>query len=163
MRLEVRLLSVALSLLTACAATPSTPSDPDARATAPKAASAPGGGATLYQRLGGRDVIDALVATFVANVGRDPRIQLRFLFTDLDSLRGHLSAQICEASGGPCKYTGKPMKPGHLGMHIQDAEFDAMAEDLVAALKAHGIGATEQKELLAVVGSMRPDIVEGAR
>ena len=155
MHLEVRSLCLALSLLTGCASTPSSPDSP-----APKVASTSAATPTLYQRLGGRDVIDAFVATFVANVGRDPRIQLRFLFTDLDSLSGHLSAQICEAAGGPCKYTGKPMKSGHAGMHIQDAEFDAMAEDLVAALKAHGIGASEQQELLAVVGSMRPEIVE---
>jgi hemoglobin len=153
--LDVRFLCLALSLLTACAAAPAAPDGPAAQV-----APAPSAGPTLYQRLGGRDVIDAFVATFVANVGRDSRIQLRFLFTDLDSLRGHLSAQICEAAGGPCKYTGRPMKPGHAGMHVQNAEFDAMAEDLVAALKAHGIGAAEQKELLAAVGSMRPDIVE---
>lgn len=158
MRLEARSISLALSLLlTACAATPAAPSSDTSPAAAPASAA---GGPTLYQRLGGRDGIDAFVATFVTNVGKDPRIQLRFLFTDLDSLRGHLSAQICEASGGPCKYTGKPMKSGHAGMHIRDAEFDAMAEDLVAALKAHGIGPQEQKELLAVVGSLRPDVVE---
>jgi hemoglobin len=154
--LDVRYLCLALCLLTACAVTPAAPDGP-----AGQVSPAPAAGPTLYQRLGGRDVIDAFVATFVANVGSDPRIQLRFLFTDLDSLRGHLSAQFCEAAGGPCKYTGRPMKPGHAGMHVQNAEFDAMAEDLVAALKAHGIGAAEQKELLAAVGSMRPDIVEG--
>ena len=159
MQLEVRPLSLALLLWTACATAPSTPSSPDVPApnAAPGSAAAP----TLYQRLGGRDVINAFVATFVGNVGRDPRIQLRFLFTDLDSLRGHLSEQICEAAGGPCKYTGRPMKSGHTGMHVQNAEFDAMAEDLVAALKAHGVGAKEQQELLAVVGSMRGEIVEG--
>ncbi len=155
---EGRLLSLALSILTACAGAPSTPSSADQ--TPPAAVRASGPAPTLYQRLGGRDVIDAFVATFVTNVGRDPRIQLRFLFTDLDSLRGHLSAQICEAAGGPCKYTGRPMKAGHAGMRIQNAEFDAMGEDLVAALTAHGIGAAEQKELLAVVASMRPEIVE---
>ncbi len=154
--LDVRFLCLALSLLPACAAAPAAPDGAPAQS-----APAPSAGPTLYQRLGGRDVIDAFVATFVANVGRDSRIQLRFLFTDLDSLRGHLSAQICEAAGGPCKYTGRPMKPGHAGMHVQNAEFDAMAEDLLAALKAHGIGAAEQQELLAAVGSMRPDIVEG--
>jgi len=52
------------------------------------------------------------------------------------------------------------MKSGHVGMHIRDAEFDAMAEDLAAALKAHGIGPREQQELLAAIGSMRTDIVE---
>ena len=159
MVLEARSISLALALvLTGCAATPSAPEGPESASSA--AAPSPPGAPNLYQRLGGRDVIDAFVATFVVNVGRDPRIQLRFLFTDLDSLRGHLSAQICEASGGPCKYIGKPMKSGHAGMHIRNVEFDAMAEDLVAALKAHGIGAAEQKELLAVIASMRPEIVE---
>jgi hemoglobin len=159
MLFEARSVSLALVLvLTGCAATPSAP---ESVATVPSTAAPSAPGTTnLYQRLGGRDVIDAFVATFVVNVGKDPRIQLRFLFTDLDGLRGHLSAQICEASGGPCKYTGKPMKSGHTGMHIRNAEFDAMAEDLVAALKAHGIGPAEQKELLAVIGSLRPDIVE---
>ena len=157
MVLETRSIFVALALvLTGCASAPS--AAPESPPSAPTAATP--SGPSLYQRLGGRDVIDAFVATFVVNVGRDPRIQLRFLFTDLDSLRGHLSAQICEASGGPCKYTGKPMASGHAGMHVRNAEFDAMAEDLVAALKAHGIGATEQKELLAVIGSLRPEIVE---
>jgi hemoglobin len=160
MRLEARSISLALSLLLpACAAAPAAPAN-DASPTAAPASAA--GSPTLYGRLGGRDGIDAFVATFVANVGKDQRIQLRFLFTDLDSLRGHLSAQICEASGGPCKYTGKPMKSAHTGMHIRDAEFDAMAEDLVAALKAHGIAPREQKELLAVIGSLRPDVVESA-
>ncbi len=154
MRLEVRSF-VVLLVLAGCATTPSTPESSSA-----STAAAARGGATLYQRLGGRDVIDAFVATFVANVGKDPRIQLRFLFTDLDSLRSHLSEQICEVSGGPCKYTGKPMKSGHAGMHVRDAEFDAMAEDLAAALKTHGIGPSEQKELLAAIGSLRPDIVE---
>jgi len=153
----------ALVLLAAgCAGAPATPST----AAAPEAGAAPrsepAGGPSLYQRLGGKDAIDAVVATFVVNIGRDQRIQLRFLFTDLDGLRAHLSAQICEAAGGPCKYTGRTMKASHTGMRIKDAEFDAMAEDLVAALKAHGVGEREQKELLAVIGSMRPDIVEVA-
>jgi hemoglobin len=154
MPLEVRSLFFVLPLLAACAAAPSPPSGPEASA----ASSASGG--TLYQRLGGKEGIDAVVATFVANVGRDPRIQLRFLFTDLDSLKSHLSAQICEATGGPCKYTGKPMKSGHAGMRISNAEFDAMAEDLAAALKTHGVGPVEQQQLLGAIGSMRADIVE---
>jgi hemoglobin len=159
MRLEARSLSLALSLgVIACAANPAAPTSP--ASTSDTTASAAAERQTLYHRLGGRDGIDAVVATFVVNVGRDPRIQLRFLFTDLDSLRGHLSEQICEASGGPCKYTGKPMKSGHAGMQVRDAEFDAMAEDLTAALKAHGVGPTEQKELLAAIGSLRPEIVE---
>jgi hemoglobin len=166
MHRDPRWLPLVLVALSACATAPAASSgtEPEATPSAaiPAARAGAAGGASLYQRIGGRDVIDAFVASFVTNVGRDPRIQLRFLFTDLDALRGHLSTQICEASGGPCKYVGRPMKSGHAGMRIKDAEFDAMAEDLVAALKAHGIAEREQKELLAAIGSLRPDIVEGA-
>jgi hemoglobin len=153
----------ALALLTAgCAGTPAAPSTAETPQSGTASRSEPAGGPSLYQRLGGKDAIDAVVATFVTNIGRDQRIQLRFLFTDLDGLRAHLSAQICEAAGGPCKYTGRTMRASHTGMRIRDAEFDAMAEDLAAALKAHGVGAREQKELLAVIGSLRPEIVEVA-
>jgi len=52
------------------------------------------------------------------------------------------------------------MKPLHAPMHVRAAEFDALAEDLVAALKTHSVPERETKELLAIVASTRPDIVE---
>jgi len=39
-----------------------------------------------------------------------------------------------EASGGPCKYTGKDMKSAHTGTGITSADFNALVEDLLAAL-----------------------------
>ena len=96
-------------------------------------------GKSLYERLGAKDSITAVVDTFVAKVGGDKRINGYFASTDLTKLKRHLVNQICEASGGPCKYTGRTMKQTHAGM-VTDATFGALVEDLVAALDHHKSG-----------------------
>lgn len=115
---------------------------------------------SLYERLGGKDAITAVVAQFVANVGADARINKFFATTDLDKLKTHLVNQICEASGGPCKYTGRTMKEAHKGMGVAAADFNALVEDLVKALDKFNVGKKEKDELLGVLGPMQKDIVE---
>ena len=115
---------------------------------------------SLYQRLGGKESITAVVDTFVGKVGAGKRINGFFASTDLAKLKMHLVNQICEASGGPCKYTGRTMKQTHAGMGVTDAAFGALVEDLVSALDHHKVGKTEKDELLAVLGPMKGDIVE---
>jgi hemoglobin len=117
-------------------------------------------GKSLYDRLGGKGAITAVVETFVGNVGGDTRINGFFGITDLTKLKMHLVNQICEASGGPCKYTGRTMKQTHAGMGVHDAAFGALVEDLVAALDHHKVGKAEKDELLGVLGPMKSDIVE---
>ncbi|RMH37168.1 MAG: group 1 truncated hemoglobin [Nitrospirae bacterium] len=116
--------------------------------------------ASLYERLGGKAAIQKVVDTFVANVAEDARINSRFATTDIPRLKRHLVDQICEATGGPCTYTGRDMKTAHAGMGITNAEFDALVEDLVAALNTHQVPQHEQQELLALLAPMRKDIVE---
>ena len=69
--------------------------------------------------------------------------------------------QICQASGGPCTYTGKDMKTAHQGMGIKDADFNALVEDLVAALYKFKVPEKEKGELLGILGPLKKDIVEG--
>lgn len=114
---------------------------------------------SLYQRLGGKDAIAAVVAEFVANVAADPRINARFATTDISRLKLLLTEQICQGSGGPCQYSGRDMRTTHRGMDISEAEFDALVEDLIKALNTFKVGAREQDELLAILGPMKPDIV----
>jgi hemoglobin len=118
---------------------------------------------SLYERLGGRPFIEAVVWDFVPRIVRDPRIGRFFANTDLAPLKVKLIDQICEASGGPCKYTGKDMQTAHQGMRITPTDFDALVEDLGFTLdkfvQSKFISAREKAELLAVLGPMRKDIV----
>jgi hemoglobin len=119
----------------------------------------------LYDRLGGKSGITAVVDDFVARVAGDARINKFFAATAADTARlnafkGKLVDQICQASGGPCTYSGKDMKTAHQGMGIAAADFNALVEDLVAALDKYKVGAHEKDQLLGALGPMKADIVE---
>jgi len=120
---------------------------------------------SLYMRLGEKKAITAVVDEFVARVAADKRINSFFAQTAADPARlkafkGKLVDQICMASGGPCKYTGKDMKSAHSGMGVSGADFDALVEDLVAALDKFKVAAHEKDQLVGALGPMKTDIVE---
>ena len=115
---------------------------------------------SLFARLGGKDAITAVVDDMVANVVADKRINKFFAKADPAKLKGHLVNQICEATGGPCKYEGRSMKETHKGMGVSDADFTALVEDLVKALDKHKVPDKEKTELLTALAGMKGDIVE---
>lgn len=114
---------------------------------------------SLYDRLGQKPAIAAVVDDFVANVAGDSRINARFQGANIPRLKTMLVDQICQASGGPCTYTGRTMLAAHQGMGIKDAEFSALVEDLVRSLDKFKVPPQEKSELLGALGSMKGDIV----
>jgi hemoglobin len=114
---------------------------------------------SLYDRLGGLPAISAVVDDFMGNIAADERVNASFAAADLPDLRQKLIDLVCQAAGGPCVYKGRGMKAAHQGMHLRDSDFDAVAGDLGASLVKFKVPAREQGELLSVVGSLRPQIV----
>jgi len=114
----------------------------------------------LYDRLGGKPAISAVIEQFVANVAGDSRINGRFSTTDIPRLKANLVDQVCMATGGPCNYKGRDMKTTHAGMKISNSDFGALVEDLVKALDTFKVPAREKNELLGLLGPMKKDIVE---
>jgi hemoglobin len=113
----------------------------------------------LYERLGGKPAITAVVDDFVANVAADQRINHFFAHTDATRLKFLLVEQICAGTGGPCTYEGRSMRDSHHGMGVTDADFNALVEDLVKTLNKFKVPQPEQQELLGVLGPMKGDIV----
>jgi len=120
-----------------------------------------GSATTLFASLGGEPAVKAVVKDFVEEeVAKDSRINAFFAnTTDLPAFEQKLYDQICEAAGGPCKYTGKDMKTAHAGMHIKQADFDALVEDLVKTLDKFHVKDADKQALLGVLGPMKSDIV----
>jgi hemoglobin len=114
---------------------------------------------SLYERLGGKDAITAVVDDFVGNVAADKRINGFFAKANIPNLKRNLVDQICQATGGPCTYTGKDMKTAHKGMGITDADFNALVEDLKKSLDKFKVPDKEQGELLGALASLKPQIV----
>jgi len=133
-----------------------------AAAAAPVAdTAAPAAPKSLYDRLGGKDAITVVIDDFVTNVAADKRINARFAKTNIPHLKQMLVEQVCQATGGPCTYTGKSMKDAHKGMKITEAEFNALVEDLAMSLDKHNVAVADKSELLTALGGMKGDIVGG--
>jgi len=115
---------------------------------------------TLYERLGGLPAITAVVDDFVGNVARDRRINGFFAKTNIPRLKFLLVQQICQASGGPCIYSGRDMKSAHRGMGVASLHFNALLWDLGRTLNKFRVPAQEQKELVAALPPLKKDIVE---
>jgi hemoglobin len=129
-------------------------------ATATTAVSDTAASKSLYDRLGGKSAITAVVDTFVARVAADKRINKKFARTNIPRIKAMLVDQICTQTGGPCTYTGRTMKQAHRHMGVTDGEFNALVKDLTAALNVFKVPAREQNELLTALGAMKGDIVE---
>jgi hemoglobin len=118
---------------------------------------------SLYRRLGGYDAIAAVTDEFSARLAGDKQL-VRFLVclsTDSQKkLRQHVVEQLCEATGGPCIYTGRTMKTSHAGLAITESDWQATVNHLIAALDKFKVPEAEKNELLAMASSLKPDIVQ---
>ena len=118
---------------------------------------------TLYQRLGGYDALAAVTDDFIGRMATDPKLARFFAGHSKDSLtriRQLVVDQLCAATGGPCAYIGRDMKSSHAGMGITEEDWNAAAAHLVATLEKFQVPAAEREEVLALVSSLKGDIVD---
>jgi hemoglobin len=114
---------------------------------------------SLYSRLGGKPAIRLVVEDFVQNVAADRRINGFFGTTNIPRLKRLLVEQICQASGGPCRYSGRSMRAAHRGLGIRNADFNALVQDFGKSLNKYGVPPREQRELTAILLPLKRDIV----
>ena len=122
-------------------------------------AAAPKRDDALYRALGEREGIAKVVDSTLLWVLNDTRINELFTATDPAQLVPLLVDQICEATGGPCTYTGRAMEDVHTGLNITEAQFGAFVEDLIAAMNEHRVPQHAQDQLLGALGGMKGQVV----
>jgi hemoglobin len=114
---------------------------------------------TLWQDIGGVDAIKKIASDTTDNFLADPRIKATFDNTNMDRFRVLLADQFCVVAGGPCTYTGRTMKDTHKGLHLGNADFNAVVEDLQKAMGKNGVSFATQNRFLARLAPMQHDIV----
>jgi hemoglobin len=153
------------------------PTSSPAAARGPTAEKAPAK-KPLYDRLGGEQGVTAIVDDFVTRVLADPRVNWERKGVtqggisihrnksvawdpseqNVANLKKHVAQFLALATGGPTVYEGRDMKDVHSNMHVSNAEFDATIGDMKATLDKLQVPTDEQKELLAILESTRPQI-----
>ena len=115
---------------------------------------------SLYQDLGQQAGITRIVEGMLLNIAGDPRIVKHFEDIDIVRLRDKLVEQICVEAGGPCTYTGDSMEESHKGQNITPSDFNALVENLQAAMSAQGVAMPAQNRLLARLAPMRAQVID---
>jgi hemoglobin len=120
---------------------------------------------SLYERLGGAYAIATVVDDFIERLlvndtlNANPAIKEARDRVPKAGLKFHVTALVCQATGGPEKYSGRSMKEAHQHLNITEKEWQAMVADFRKTLDAFKVPMKEQEELIAIVGSTKPDIV----
>jgi hemoglobin len=116
-------------------------------------------------RLGCVEGIATVVDDFVERVLVDPRLQKNPHVTEAyrrkpkSALKYHVTEMVAWATGGPQVYTGRSMLESHRHLHIAADEWEAFLDDLRQTLDHHKVPLADQKELFAILGGTRTDIV----
>lgn len=120
---------------------------------------------SLFERLGGTAPISVVVSDFIDALVPDPLLNANPAIDAARKrvpppyLKYHVTALVCQATGGPCTYQGRDMKSSHAHLNITEKEWDRMVVVFKEVLAKHKVPAAETEELLAIVGSTRADIV----
>ncbi len=118
---------------------------------------------SLYERLGGYNAIAAVVDDFMARQVADPQLGRFFTGHSTDSkkrIRQLIVDQICEATGGPCIYTGRDTKTTHAGLGITESDWQVGVKLLTATLDKFNVPQKEKEDMFAAVSGLKKDIVE---
>jgi len=124
---------------------------------------------SLSDRLGGVYAIATVVDDFIERLlvndtlNANPAIKEARDRVPKAGLKFHVTALVCEVTGGPCKYTGRTMKESHAKLNINEAQWDAMVADFRKTLDKFKVPQAEQQELITIVGTTKKDIVIGGK
>ncbi len=122
----------------------------------------------LYDRLGGvysiATVVDEFIERLLVNhtLNANPAINEARSRVPKAGLKFHVTALVCAATGGPCRYTGRAMKESHQKLNITEGQWQAMVAEFRKTLDNFKVPAREQGELITIVNSTKADIVARA-
>lgn len=119
---------------------------------------------SLFERLGETKGITAIVDDVIEAHMNNPVINARFFpYQDqperFAKIRQHTIDFFSAGSGGPIQYSGRDMPTTHTGMNISAAEYMETMDDIMGVLEKHKIDEASQKDVLAILWSLKGMII----
>ena len=114
---------------------------------------------SLYERLGGEAGVRKIVNDVLDKNYNNPLIGHHFGKVNMDKLKQLVFEFFSMGTGGPHKYTGRDMLTAHTGLQISEKDFQIANTDTIKALEENGIGEALRNEVIAILDSMRGDVI----
>ena len=124
---------------------------------------------SLYDRIGGVNAISMVVDRFSDEIVKNPKPNVNPALKEwnekgqLPGLKFMRTLWICEATGGPFQYTGKPMGEAHKDLHITSEEFDEVGAEIASALDYFDVPEGEKQEVLAAIVARKAEVIDPSR
>lgn len=118
--------------------------------------------ATLFEKIGGREAVNAAVDIFYNKVLADERINHFFEGIDMKAQRRKQVLFLTYAFGGPNNYDGDDMRRAHTKLvekGLNDSHFDAVMENLGATLAELNVPQELIQDAAKIAESTRNDVL----
>lgn len=113
----------------------------------------------LYDRLGGREAIRAVVENIVQLHFTEPLTAPLCKGVDQQKFVGHVVDWLCQAAGGPATYKGRDMVNAHAHLHMTDVHFMAAGEQIMRSLKKFNVPDPEIQEVMCAIIAHHDDVI----
>jgi len=118
---------------------------------------------SLYERLGGYDVLCAATDDLLTRLQADPQLKGYWKGASNDNRRKARQLIVdfmVESAGGPAYYSGRDMKRSHAGMGIGEGDWALFMRHAAATLDHFEVPAREREEVLGFFTSLKGDVIE---
>lgn len=117
---------------------------------------------TLYERLGGRECIRAVVDDFYDALLNDEDLAPFFEDSDADieRLRRTQTDFLCEAAGGPETYDAAPVREAHADVPFEPSHIQRAVELLSETLESHGVTGDDADAVVGAVAAHEDDLLD---
>ena len=113
---------------------------------------------TLFERVGGEQMIAEIVDDFYQRVLTDPELKPFFRNTSIDKLRSMQREFFGAALDGPITYTGKPLSHVHHGRGITKHHFTLFVNHLLDTLRDRGINDQDVTDIINRISTYANEI-----
>jgi len=117
---------------------------------------------TLYERLGEREGIRAVVDDFYDRLQADDLVGPFFEGADMELLRRTQADFLCEAAGGPETYDATPVREAHLHLPFTPEHIERAVELLEESLDEFDVPEEDAKTVVGAVAAFEEDLLASA-
>jgi hemoglobin len=115
---------------------------------------------SLYQKLGGKAALDAVVDRFYEKIVADKRINHMFEDINMNRQIRKQKEFLAAAFGGPVPWTGKDLRKAHANIPgLNETHFNAVAEHLYSTLVEFKIDQKLIDQVMAIAAGARNDVL----
>jgi len=116
---------------------------------------------TLYERLGEREGIRAVVDDFYDRLRADDLLGPFFEDADVELLRRTQTDFLCEAAGGPEAYDATPVREAHLHLPFTPEHIQRAVELLEESLAEFDVPEEDARTVVGAVAAFEEDLLAG--